>query len=75
MLLGRSFVLRLIREPLVNRGTQETPVLADLLPGQFAFLGELVKRRFGDLQVGRQFVDRQHFVIVCFHGDAIISGA
>ncbi len=51
-------------EPSFNDVAMETPMLADFLAGNLAFLNEFVERRFGHLQIGRQFVDRKNVVLV-----------
>lgn len=46
-------------------------MLADLLAGDLAFLDEFVERRLGNLQIGRQFIDRGNIVELGGHGVAI----
>lgn len=53
-----SFDWCVFAEPSFNDVAMESPMLADLLAGNLAFLDEFVERRLGNLQIGRQFVDR-----------------
>ena len=58
-------------QPPFNHIAVKPPMLADLLPGYFALLNQFVERRFGYLQVGGQFVDRENFVELGWHGVAV----
>jgi hypothetical protein len=44
-------------DPSVYRTLAETPLFTDLLPGQPAFLDELVECGFGDLEVTGEFLN------------------
>ena len=58
-------------EPSFDDVAMKPPMLADFLAGDLAFLDEFVERRFGNLQIGRQFVDRENVVELGWHGVAI----
>ncbi len=57
----------------VRSRRDESPMLANFLPWNFAFLNEFVERRFGNLQIGCQFVDRENVVLLYFHGDLFVD--
>lgn len=49
-------------EPSVDCFLAKPPVLADLLAGHFALLGELVERGLPDLEILRELIDRHHLL-------------
>lgn len=61
-----AFLVTILAKLLVNHLFVKSPVLPNLLAGHFALLGKFVERRLGNLQVLREFIDRDH----CFglHG-------
>lgn len=56
-----------VRQPLVDNGPPEPPVLTHLLAGDLSLWNQLIQGGLGDLQIDRQLFDSEHVVLIFTH--------